>query len=89
MTRFGPSEYTDFDESLAHIKQSETLREYQKEFEHLASRVHDWPEVALVGAFMGGLKPDLAVEVRVHRSRSYTEAIEIARIRDDHTKKTG
>lgn len=92
MARFGPSEYTNFDESLAHIKQSGTLREYQKEFERLANRVRDWPETALVGAFMGGLKPDLAAEVRVHRPRTYTEAIEIARVRDDYlslTKRSG
>lgn len=41
MVRFGPSEYTDHDESLAHIQQKGTLREYQQEFERLASRVQD------------------------------------------------
>lgn len=54
-----------------------TLREYQQEFEKLASRVQDWPEGALVGAFVGGLKPELATEVRVFRPKNYTEAIEI------------
>lgn len=44
MARFGPSEYTDYDEALAHIKQIVTLRVYQKKFERIASRVHDWPE---------------------------------------------
>lgn len=53
MARFGPSEYTNFDESLAHIKQTGTLREYQKEFEQLASRVQDWPEKGLVGGLHG------------------------------------
>lgn len=85
MNRFGPSEYTDYDEELAHIKQTGALREYQKEFERLASRVQDWPEKALVGAFMGGLKPELAAEVRVYKPRTYTEAIEFARLRDDHS----
>lgn len=30
--RFGPSEYTDYNEFLSHIKQTETLKEYQREF---------------------------------------------------------
>lgn len=56
MNRFGPSEYTDYDEALAHIKKSGSLGDYQKKFEKLAKRVEDWPEKGLVGAFMGGLK---------------------------------
>lgn len=43
MNWFGPSEYTDHDEALSRIKQSGSLREYQKKFEQLANRVHDWP----------------------------------------------
>lgn len=82
--RFGPSEYTNYDEALAHIRQNGTLREYQKEFERLASRVYDWPEKALVGAFIGGLKNDLAAEVRVFRPKTYAAAVDIARLRDDH-----
>lgn len=81
---FGPSEYTDHDELLAHIRQKGTLREYQQEFEKLASRVHDWLEKALVGAFMGGLRPEIAAEVRVHRPRTYTQAIDLARLQEDH-----
>lgn len=32
---------------------------------------------------MGGLKAELALEVRVHRPKSYCEVIELARIHDD------
>lgn len=84
MSRFGPSEYNDYDEALAHIRQTGSLREYQRKFERLASRVQNWPERALVGLFVGGLKSELAVEVRVHRTQTYHEAIEVARLRDDH-----
>lgn len=84
ITRFGSSEYTDYDEALAHIKQMGNLRDYQKEFECLANRVQDWPEKALVGAFMGGLKPELAAEVRMHRPSTYCEAIKFARLQEDH-----
>lgn len=38
----------------------------------------------MVGAFIGGLKPELAAEARVHRSKIYLEMNEIALLRDDH-----
>lgn len=88
MVHFGPLEYTDYDEALSHIRQMGTLREYQKEFERLANRVRDWPEKALVGAFIGGLKPELAAEVRVYRPHTYADAMEMARLRDDHLQAT-
>ena len=55
----------DFDEVLSGICQSGTLkvREYQWEFERLANQVDGWPQKALVGAFMGGLKYDIASEI--------------------------
>lgn len=84
MARFGPSEYTDYDKALIHTKQTGSLHDYQKEFERISSRVKDWPESALMGAFMGGLKPELSLEVRVHRPKNYVEAIELARLHDDY-----
>lgn len=84
MICFRPSEYSNYDEVLAHIKQVGTLREYHQELERLASRVQDWQEQALVVAFIGGLKSELTSEVRVYRPKTYLDAIEVARMRDDH-----
>lgn len=67
-----------------HIKHNDTLREYQKEFEKLASRVHDWTEKVLVGAFIGGLKSELAAKVRVYHPKTYLEMAEVECLRDDH-----
>ncbi|KAL8115464.1 hypothetical protein AgCh_022091 [Apium graveolens] len=61
--RFGPPECEDFDEALTRVKQTGSLREYQREFERLGNRVHGWTQKALVGAFMGGLKAEIADEV--------------------------
>lgn len=36
--RFGPTDCEDFDEALSKIKQTGTLREYQKEFERLGNQ---------------------------------------------------
>lgn len=81
MARLRSSNYHDYDEALPHIKQDDTLREYQKEFEFIASRVHDWPEKALVGAFIKGLKVNLATEVRVYQPKIYRDDVEMARLR--------
>ena len=53
--RFGPTDCEDFDEALSRVKQTETLREYQKEFEKLGNHVQWWTQKVLVGTFMGGL----------------------------------
>ena len=39
--RFGPSDYEDFDEALAKLRQTGTVREYQTQFERLAAQVRN------------------------------------------------
>ncbi|CAA0810409.1 Unknown protein, partial [Striga hermonthica] len=84
ITRFGSSDYHDYNEALSRIKQVGSLRDDQKEFERIASRVRDWPEAALVGTFVGGLKAELAAEVRLDWPVSMRAAIESARLHEDH-----
>ncbi|CAA0827428.1 Uncharacterized mitochondrial protein AtMg00860, partial [Striga hermonthica] len=47
LTRFGTSDYHNYNEALARIRQTDNLREYIKEFERLACCVRDWSEDAL------------------------------------------
>ena len=82
LVRFGRTEAEDFDEALSWICQSGTLKGYQQEFERLANRVDGWPQKALVGAFMGGLKDDIASKIQMFKPKKLSEAIELARIRD-------
>ncbi|CAA0806270.1 Unknown protein, partial [Striga hermonthica] len=84
LTRFGISDYHNYDEALSRVRQTGSLRDYLKEFGRLACRVRGWPETALVGTFIGGLKFDLAAEVRLELPESMHEAMEVARRRDDH-----
>jgi len=56
LIQFGPTEVEDYDEALSRIQEEGTLREYQQEFEHLANRMDGWPQKALVGTFLGGLR---------------------------------
>ncbi|KAH9658539.1 hypothetical protein KPL70_023536 [Citrus sinensis] len=81
--RFGPTECEDFDEALSRVRQTRSLREYQKEFERLGNQVHGWSQKALVGTFMGGLKPEIAEDIRMFKPRTLKEAISLARIKDD------
>lgn len=83
LVRFGPMEDEDFDEALSKICQRGTLREYQRQFERLANQVDGWPQKALVGAFMGGLKEEIASEIRMFKPKILSEAIELARIKDE------
>ncbi|KAH9770474.1 hypothetical protein KPL71_012393 [Citrus sinensis] len=83
IARFGPTGYECFDEALSRVKQTGTLRDYQREFEKLATRVIGWPQSALIGTFLGGLKEEIADEVRMARPQSLRDAIGIARMKDD------
>ena len=57
---FRPTDCEDFDEALSRIKRNGTLREYQKDFERLGNRVQGWTQKALIGMFIGGLKPKIS-----------------------------
>ncbi|KAF8405746.1 hypothetical protein HHK36_007823 [Tetracentron sinense] len=91
LARFGPTEYEDFDEALSHIMQKGTLRDYQKDFERLANRVEGWPQKALIGTFLGGLREDIATPVKMFKPQTLRETIHFARMQDDqlnHNKKS-
>ena len=79
-SRFGLTNCEDFDESLSKIQQMGSLRDYQKEFERLGNRVQGWAPKALVGTFMGGLKPDIANGIRMFKPKTLKEAISLARM---------
>ncbi|KAF2289659.1 hypothetical protein GH714_037756 [Hevea brasiliensis] len=82
-SRFGPTDCEDFDESLSKIRQTGLLRDYQWEFERLGNRVKGWTQKALVGTFMGGLKPEIAEGIRMFKPKTLKEAISLARMRDE------
>ena len=81
--RFGPSECEDFDEALSRVRQTSSLREYQREFERLGNQVRGWTQRALVGTFMGGLKTDISDGIQMFKPQTLREAISLARMKDD------
>lgn len=80
--RFGPSEGENFHEALSKIRQTGSLRDYQKEFERLMNKVDNWSEQALVGTFLGGLKETIADNVRMFSPTTLRAVINLARLRD-------
>ena len=81
--RFGPTKGEDFDETLSHIRQVGTLRDYQQEFERLGNCVRGWTQKALVGTFIGGLRPEIAYGIRMFKPRTLKDAISLARMREE------
>lgn len=61
--------------------------EYQSQSEELSSMVRSWPNDALIGIFMGGLKDEFRLEVQSTRSQSLLEAFEFARIAEEKFKR--
>lgn len=51
--------------------------------EKLGNRVQGWTQKALVGTFMGGLKPEIADNIRLFKPKSLKEVINFARMWDE------
>lgn len=49
----------------------------------MGNRVHGWTQRALVGTFMGGLKPEILEEICMFRPKTLKEAISLARMKDE------
>ena len=55
----------------------------RKKFERPGNRVQGWSQRALVGTFMGGLRPEIADGIRKFKSKTLKEAISLAIMQED------
>ena len=69
------------------IKSAFTPREYQTQFERLASRVQKWPKRALVESYIGGLKDEIQFEVKLFHPTILVHATSHARLQEDNTQR--
>jgi hypothetical protein len=53
----------------------------------LANRVVGWPQKALIGTFVGGLKEEIAAEVCSSKSMTLREAFGVVQMRDERLAK--
>ncbi|XP_038701835.1 uncharacterized protein LOC119998561 [Tripterygium wilfordii] len=79
-TPFGPSQFEDFAEILAKLRQTGSLREYQKEFEKYLNRVDGLPEACLISCFIGGLIDEIRVEVKILQPSTLISTMGLARL---------
>ncbi|GKG00396.1 transposon ty3-G gag-pol polyprotein, partial [Tanacetum coccineum] len=80
LTRFGPTDYDAAAEALHRLKQVTTVAAYQESFERLSNQVDGLPESFLVGCFIGGLKEEIRLEVKLKNPRQLVDAIGVARV---------
>ena len=85
-TRFGPSEFEDFQEALTQIYQQTTVRAYQAEFERLTDRIEGWTDSQLRSLFIGGLKMEVRAEVKILRPATLHEAFTSALMVEEKLK---
>ena len=65
---------------LLHVRQRETLQEYQDEFKHLLNLIHGWPPQVFIAVFFCGLKLDLKVGVQFYPQTILEVTIRVVRI---------
>lgn len=80
LLRFGPTEYDDPFESLHRLKQSTTVATYIESVERLSYRIENLPESFLLGCFVGGLKEEIRLEVKLKKPRTVVDAMGLARL---------
>lgn len=83
LLRFGHGDYEDTNESICKLRQKEEFSEYLEEFERLVNCLPEWPEEAFMGAFMAGLKEEIAGEVRLFKPKDLQTAIELAKRKEE------
>ncbi|KAK9233017.1 hypothetical protein WN943_023266 [Citrus x changshan-huyou] len=75
LKRFGPTKFDDAAEALSQLRQQTSVIAYQEEFKKLSHLVDDLPEPFLAGSFVGGLKDEIRLEVKMQRPCSLSTAI--------------
>ena len=78
MLQFGSAEYEDANEVINKLRQTSSFREFLGEFEKLINCLLSWPESALMGAFMAGLKEESARDICLLKPKNLQAAIELA-----------
>ncbi|KAH7513106.1 hypothetical protein FEM48_Zijuj12G0161300 [Ziziphus jujuba var. spinosa] len=80
LLRFGPTEFEDHSEALAHLRQTSIVAAYQENFKKLSHHIDGLPESFLIGCFIAGLQDN----VKIKHPPTLTEAIGVARLIEKH-----
>jgi hypothetical protein len=80
--RFGNSSYDDPTETLSKLKQTGSLEEYKTQFEELANKVLRLIDSHKLSMFLGGLRDDIRLPVRMFNPKTLNDAYALAKIQD-------
>jgi hypothetical protein len=81
--RFGRGPYDDPMETLSKLKQEGLLEDYKNQFDLLALKVHRMPNEYKLSCFLGGLKDEIRLPVRMFNPKSLVKAYSLARIQEE------
>jgi hypothetical protein len=81
--RFGRGSYDDPLETLSKLKQIGSFDDYKTQFEILANRVHRLIDPYKLSHFLGGLKNDIRLPVRMFNPKSLNDAYSLAKIQEE------
>ncbi|XP_062176260.1 uncharacterized protein LOC133881329 [Alnus glutinosa] len=81
--RFGRGSYDDPMEKLLKLKQEGPLDDYKTQFDTLALKVQDLLESHKLSCFLGGLKDDIRLPVRMFNPKTLVDAYSLARMQDE------
>jgi hypothetical protein len=80
--RFGTSSYDDPIEALISIKQTSTVELYKTQFEMLSNRVKGLSDSHRLNCFLGGLKEEIKIGVRMLNPHNLIAAYELAKMQE-------
>jgi hypothetical protein len=81
--RFGRGSYDDPMETLSKLKQTGSLDDYKTQFEILANRVHRLIDPHKLSCFLGGLRDDIRLPVRMFNPKTLNDAYSLAKIQEE------
>jgi hypothetical protein len=67
-------------ETLSKLHQEGSLEDYKNQFDFLALKVHHLPDEHKLSCFLGGLKNEIRLPVRMFKPKSLAETYFLARI---------
>ncbi|XP_059458363.1 uncharacterized protein LOC132187956 [Corylus avellana] len=84
LERFGPLGYDDPMEALSKLKQTTSVDDYKEKYEALSNRVRGIDDQNRLSCFLGGLKNEIRLPVRMFKPQSLLAAYGLAKVQEEH-----
>jgi hypothetical protein len=85
--KFGRDKYQQHLEELENLKQCGSVDEYYVKFEELMHRVlvynRSYDETFFITKFVGGLKPEVKIAIKLHKPRTVDLALSLAKTQEE------